>query len=54
MEGGGGGGGKETLVQPEHDLLLVQIKQSGRLIKIDRYRKINRFNYVATFDKFVV
>ena len=27
MEGGGGGGGKETLVEPEHDLLLVQIKK---------------------------
>ena len=54
MEGAGGREGKETLVQPEDDLLLVQIKESDRFIKIDRWRKINRFNFVATFGKFVV
>ena len=55
VEGAGGGGGRETLVQPEHDLLLVQIKESDRFMKLDRQRKINRFNnYAATFDKFVV
>ena len=48
VEGDGGKGGKETPVQPEHDFLLVQIKES------DKLRKINRFNYAATFDKFVV
>ena len=29
MEGAGGRGGKETLVQPEHDLLLVHVPNFG-------------------------